>query len=223
MGMHRTLWILLLTAPALTGCIAGDAEERHLPALGDQGFQVSSFVQDLEDVAGTSLVTARVDSLQVEVNQSRATLVEWRSFTPDEGRCELVSTMVYEGQGTGGFLAHREDQPCPLAVSSKPSVAEVVALVDRISLTQLSSSITDGAPVYSVTLAGYCSYDAASDQDTVHVWNGAGVSEDSGQVRCGGGQGSALTLQVSAPQTTPGTSAPQSYIILEHVAPQGTA
>ncbi len=221
--MHRIFWILLLVAPALTGCIAGDAEERHLPTLGDQGFQVSSFVQDLEDVAGTSLVTARVDSLQVEVNQSRATLVEWRSFTADEGRCELVSTMVYEGQGTGGFLAHRQDQPCPLAVTSKPSVAEVVALVDRVSLTQLDASITGGAPVYSISLAGYCSYDASGDQDAVHVWNGAGVSQDTGQVRCGGGQGSALTLQVTGPQTAPGANATQSYIILEHVAPQGGA
>lgn len=220
--MHRTLWILLLTAPVLTGCIAGDAEERHLPELGDKDFQVSSFVQDLEDVAGTSLVTARLDSLQVEVNQSRATLVEWRSFTPQDGGCELLSTMVYEGHGTGGFLAHREDQPCPLAVSSKPSVAEVVALVDRVSLTQLDASITSGAPVYSISLAGYCSYDATSDQDTVHVWNGAGVSQESGQVRCGGGQGSALTLLVTVPQATSGTSSPQSYVILEHVAPQGS-
>lgn len=221
--MHRTLWILILSAPALAGCIAGDAEESHLPSLGDTSFEVSGFVQDLEDVAGTSLVTARVDSLQVEVNQSRATLVEWRSFTKSDGVCELVSTMVYEGHGTGGFLAHQTDQPCPVAVSSMPSVAEVVALVDRVPLTQLDSSITSGAPVYSVSLAGYCSYDASQDQDAVHVWNGAGVTEATGQVRCGGGQGSALTLLVTAPQATPGASSPQSYVILEHVAPQGDA
>ncbi|MDX1612540.1 MAG: hypothetical protein R3185_09225, partial [Candidatus Thermoplasmatota archaeon] len=177
--MHRTITLLalLLAVPVLTGCIATDAEvEDGLPAVNQGTFSVGNFVQDLEKATGASLVNARVDSLQVEYNQSRTTLVEWRSFTRHGESCEMVSTMVYEGQGRkGGFLVHQEDEPCPLSLQGKPTVAEAVALVDRVPLTMVQDQVLSGAQVFSVALAGTCGYQASEDGDPVYVWNGAGV------------------------------------------------
>lgn len=210
---------LALVAPALAGCIAGGAEEgADLPGIADHGFTIGGFVQGLEEKTDASLVAAKVASLSIEFNQTRVTLVEWRSFTQTSDGCDLVSTMTYEGvQGPGGFLVHKAGEPCPLSMAGRPSVAEVVALADRVPLPLIKDKVLDGAPIFSTELAGYCAYETTEDGTSqVFVWNGRGLMAHTGDVRCGGGLNAGLALAVTLPSLAGRATAP-SYVILEQV------
>lgn len=225
--MNRSTLLIALTlvATSFSGCIAGDSSSDGTPdrgLLGEPGeaFTVRDFIQRLETDTDGGLVSARVESLQIEYNQSRVTLVEWRSFTETDDGCDLVSTMAYEGQGSsGGFLVHKTDEPCPLTLNHWPTVAEVVALVDRAPPTRIQTDIVDNAPIFSVSLVGYCAHTDEGPQN-IHKWNGDGFTESTGAVRCGGGSGSALTLAVTVPTGSGDRSSPSSYVILEPVAAQ---
>ena len=219
MSSRLLLLVAALLAPAFAGCIASAGDEALSVLAAD--FTVGQYVADLAEETGASMVNARVAHLAIEFNQTRATLIEWRSFAANGDRCDLVSTMLYAGlSGTGGFLVHKQGEPCPLTLAGRPSVAEVVALVDRVPLSMVQRDVVGNAPLFSLELAGTCAYTQTAVNGTgtpVYVWNGQGLDATTGDVVCKGGHRAALALSVTVPDLGPTRPGQQSTIILEQV------